>query len=137
MLGGETRTRDVDQPDLQLLVQLNEMSLILNDEDEEDEGTTCWEQIKPARRAASEARRRQDVHVSGLQLVRPRPLTAPLHRGDLHLGRRCSLSGGVFGQSRGLGLHHLHGGGLLGAAVRLQRKACWEKRKKCQINEDR
>lgn len=79
--------------------------------------------------ASSESRRREDVHVSVLQLVWPCAVAASLHAWDLHLGRsRCRLSRRVVGYSRRLGLHHLHGGRLLGAAIRLQCKACWEQK---------
>ena len=71
----------------------------------------------------SEAGRHQDVHVSGFELVGLWALPAALHRGDLHLGRAHGLSGGAVSEPRGLRLHHLHGARLLGAAVRLQRKA--------------
>jgi len=77
---------------------------------------------------ASEAGGREHVHVSGFQLVRPRCRAPDLHGGDLQLGRVHLLGGGVVGQPRALRLHHLHGRRLLGAAVRLQRKACWEKK---------
>lgn len=73
---------------------------------------------------SSEAGRRQDVHVSGLQLVWPRPLAPAVHSRDLHLGRRHRLSCWAVCQMRGLGLHDLHRGRLLSTAVRLQRKAC-------------
>lgn len=73
----------------------------------------------------SEAGRRQDVHVSVFELVRPRSLPPALHGGDLHLRRINSL--GVVCQPCGLGLHHLHGGGFLGSTVRLDGKACWER----------
>lgn len=76
----------------------------------------------------SESRRRQDVHVSVPQLVRPRARTSSLRGRDLHLGwSRRRLGHRVVSKPRSLGLHHLHGGRLVGAAIRLQRKACWER----------
>lgn len=74
----------------------------------------------------SEARGRQDVHVSVFELVRPSSLPPTLHRGDLHFGWGHPLR--VVGQSGGLRLHHLHGGRFLGSTVGLNSKACWEKK---------
>lgn len=96
-------------------------------------GPSAFVQLR--RRVSSEAGGRQDVHVSGFELVWSRSLTSTLHRGDLHLGRGHRLSCGGVDQPRRLGLHHLHGGRLLGTAVRLQRKACWEKRKEDTFSE--
>lgn len=87
-----------------------------------------WLTLLTSHGRGSESRRRQDVHVSVPQLVRPRARTSSLRGRDLHLGwSRCRLSHQVVSEPRRLGLHHLHGGRLVGAAIRLQRKACWEK----------
>lgn len=80
---------------------------------------------RDATTTTSEAGRRQDVHVPRFELVRLGAAAPPLHRGNLHLGRGHLLGGAVLGQSRGLGLHDLHGGGFLCAAVGLQSEAGW------------
>ena len=46
-----------------------------------------------------------------------------LRYGDLHFGGLEVEVGGVFGQACGLGLHQLHGGGLLSPLIGLESKA--------------
>lgn len=87
------------------------------------------EPLSDMSRLLLEAGGRQDVHVSGFELVWPGSLPPTLHGGDLHLGWSRRLSGGIVSQSCGLRLHHLHGSRLLGAAVRLQREARWVERR--------
>lgn len=94
----------------------------------------CERRAAPTSCVLSEAGRRQDVHVSGFELVWSRSLTSTLHCWNLHFGRGRRLSSRVVCQPRGLRLHYLHGGRLLGTAVRLQRKACWEKRKEAKFS---